>query len=392
MADQRERRTRRKKKTTSAEAALAAARKRRRDEERKQAAARTAKPGTKVDQPAAKPAVTPPAGFTPRDEAGRQLAQKVSDKKFDKRQGEPISGISMLQAADRVDANAQALAAEQKPRSLADPGLFGGVSDASIKARLTAQKNATDEIRRARLRKEGSAIYMGAKEAAVRRALPGDSEFEGGQYRVPKSVQIDNVVDKNQLMAWLADENRFNDIKGRMQKAGLDVESYDDVAKLWKSVLDQAGATYSLTGKKVTPWSLLELRGKQMVGGKPQSKTTISTSIEEMDPSQARLMFEKAAQEFLGRRASNDEIDDFIAKAQTIARQNPQVTKTTTQFGFDGEAVSQASVSSGGADATAAAAQLAAQDMAMQDEEYGALQASGYYMPMLLDALGSPTD
>jgi hypothetical protein len=278
--------------------------------------------------------------------------------------------------------------AEKKPRALADPSMFGR-SDKAIKDRLASLKNAADESRRTALRKTGSAVFMGPKTVETGHAAGRD----GLRFGQTASYEIDNIIDKNHLMAWLADEGRFNDIKARAQQAGIGVESYEDVAKLWQSVLDQAASTYSLTGKKVTPWALMSLRGKQMVKGKPQAKTGVSTTIEEMDPAEARLLFEKAAQEHLGRAATKAEIDDFIAKAQTIAKANPLVQNWRQEVGFDGEAVEdsvEVTSKRGGAEAVNAQAQVAAMDMAKQDEEYGAYQAAGFYGPLLFEALQSP--
>lgn len=277
----------------------------------------------------------------------------------------------------------------EEKRTLADPALFG-ISDKRIKDRITAQKNALDDARRKALAKTGSAVFYGYKNEQIRRPQRG-GEFEGGTSRVPQSVQMDDIRSKEELMSWLADETVFGQIKKRMKAAGLGVESYDDVAKLWKAVVDQAAATYSTTGKKVSPWAILSLRAKNMdANGKPSSRTTTSTSVEEMDPAQARLMVEKSATEFLGRAPRPEELEDFIAKAQTIARQNPNVTTTTTKYDFAGDPVSSSSVSRGGADVVSAKAQIAAEDAAKQDEEYGAYQAAGVYMPWLMDALASP--
>lgn len=280
----------------------------------------------------------------------------------------------------------KAEAAVQRRSALANTKLYGGTSDKAIKERLAGLKDAADEQRRKGLRKTGSAVYLGKRKITTGHAAGPD----GLRFGQTADYEADNIVDKSQLIAWLTDGDHVTKIQAQAQEAGLDVQSYDDVAKLWRSVVEQAAEAYSLTGKRVTPMELIALRGKSAVGGRPASRTTTSTSIEEMDPAQARLMFEKAAQEHLGRRATKAEIDDFIAKAQTIATSNPNVTTTTTQYGFDGEAESQSSFSRGGADAVAAQSQVAANDMAMEDEEYGAYQAAGFYMPELFRALGSP--
>jgi hypothetical protein len=123
-----------------------------------------------------------------------------------------------------------------------------------------------------------------------------------------------------------------------------------------------------------------------------QKRVSTSTTFDEMAPETARGMLEQTAQNLLGRAPTQSELEDFIAKAQTIARQNPTVTTTTSQVGFDGEVEqgTSQSVTKGGGQAVTDKAQAAAQDMAKQDEEYGAYQAAGTYFPLLFDALSSP--
>lgn len=306
-----------------------------------------------------------------------------------------VAGKSMLGAANKITGLAIDMQrrnpAQQQKRALADTSLYGNAGGKNAAARLAALMDAADKTRRANLTKTNSAVYLGPKIANAKIRNKGPERFdEGGADTTQAGPVGDDIRSKDELLAWLTDERVFNQIKKRMNDAGIDAQSYDDVAKLWTSILKQAADTYSTTGKKVTPWALISLRGKTMVGGRPANKTTVSSSIEEMDPAQARLMFEKSAADFLGRSATSAEIDDFISKAQMIAKQNPNITTTTTQYGIDGEPVSQQSASRGGADVVAARAQVAAMDMAKQDEEYGAFQAAGPMFGWLTDALQSP--
>lgn len=306
-----------------------------------------------------------------------------------------IDPNSLAEANEKIAGIAAAVRASaiaQKKRTLADSKMYG-ISDRNIQARLAALKNAQDETRQRALKEKGNAVYMGQVDSKIRNRLPGDGgDFEGGQYRIPEKVAIDNVVGKDDLLAWLSDPKKVEYIKTMAQKAGLDVESYEDIGKLWESVVKQAAQTFSVTGKKVTPWALMQLRGKYAVGGRMQDKVTTSTSIEEMDPAQARLMFEETTSKFLGRAPTKAEIDDFIAKAQTIAKANPRISTTTSRVGFDGEIEqgSQMTVSRGGQEVVNAQSELAARDMAKDSEEYGSFQAAGTYMPLLFEALQSP--
>lgn len=326
-----------------------------------------------------------PKTTTPMASAGRGVDQGSIAAR------DSQTGKTMSDAAQKIAGLAQPLIAQAKAEkiAIADPALYG-TSDRNIAARIAAQRNALDEARRKLLRDKGNAVYLGAKTEQIRREIRG-GDFEGGTNRIPQSVQTDDVRTKDELLSWLTDETKVAQIKAAANKAGIDVQTYDDIAKLWNSVVSTAASSYSLTGKKVTPWSIITLRGKFMgTDGKPTSKVTTSTNIDEMDPAQARLMFEQTATQALGRAATKQEIDDFIAKAQTIAKQNPGVTTTTSKMGFDGNITDQTSVTKGGADVVSAKAQLAAQDQAKQSEDYAAFQAAGNYFPMLFDALSSP--
>lgn len=331
----------------------------------------------------------------PGDPVGRGAnlaAQGKSDGSFGKpaAPAPPFKGAS--EAANKIAGLASGIMGSklQDRRKLADTSLYGG-GEKERAAKLTERMNAQDQVRQTQLKKTGNAVWMGPKIANAKVRNRGPERFdEGGDTTTQIGAVGDNIVTKDELMSWLADESNFNKIKTAANKAGIAVESYDDVAKVWKSVVDQAAATFSTTGKKVTPWALLQLRGKTMKNGKPASKTTTSTTIDEMDPAEAKMMIRNAASQALGRDPSKEEIEDFIAKAQTIARRNPNITTTTTNYGFDGEPVSQSSVSKGGGDAVTAQAQDAAIEQAKQSEDYTAYQAAGVYMPWLMDALASP--
>lgn len=297
--------------------------------------------------------------------------------------GEQIAGLAL---------KFQPPAAAPKPKSaIADPSLYG-TNDAKRAQNLSARSAAYAETQRQlALKNKGQLIWMGATKKQVKIRNSGPERFdENGSDTSTQTVTLEDVKTKDELMSWLADEKTFNEIKKRMTESGIAVQNYDDVAKLWSSVIDQAAATYTSTGKKVTPWALLSLRGKSMVNGRPAPKTTTSTSVEEMDPAQAKVMIKNSLSQLLGRDPRKEEIEDFISKAQTIAKQNPQITKTTTQYDISGDPVSQSSVSSGGQDVVTAKAQLAAEEQAKQSEDYAAYQGAGVYMPWLMDALSAP--
>lgn len=283
--------------------------------------------------------------------------------------------------------------ARTERKALSNPGLYG-VSNKDRATKISALMQAQLEQSTQAVKKTGDAVFMGQKKIKIRntgQARYDDGAGPGNSYT--EEAGPDDILTKQELLSWLADPTKLEEIKRVANNAGIAVETYDDIAKLWGSVVDMAASSYSFAGKKVTPWSIIQLRGKYMdASGKPKDKITTSTSIDEMAPEQARLMFERTASDMLGRSATKAEIDDFIAKAQTIARQNPAKTTTTSRVGFDGEIETegQSSVTTGGAEVVNAKAQVAAMDAAKQSEDYAAYQAAGNYFPMLFEALNSP--
>lgn len=305
--------------------------------------------------------------------------------------GTDKAGASMVAAAKTITGLAAPLQAQARQEKLSNPlsfvGLYGG-PEKDRAARITAAQTAANEDAALAAKSKGQAVWMGPTPKKQRTKVVGDMPDAPGA-DTTLTTNAETIATKNVLNSWLADPAKVDQIMQAAQKAGLDVTTYEDAQKLWMSVVDQAGDAYSLTGKKVTPWALIQLRGKYAVNGRPADKVTTNTSIDEMSPSQARLMFEQTAQQQLGRAPTKAEVDDFIAKAQTIARQNPVVTKTTSKVGFDGNVTDSTNVTTGQGEA-AAKAQLASMDQAKQSEDYAAYQAAGNYFPMLFDALQSP--
>lgn len=285
----------------------------------------------------------------------------------------------------------KALAESRAKNPIANPSLFGVSTKKraqNLSDRLIAMNASIQQAK-----SKGNAVYMGqdpkAKTAKIRRSGPERMDESGKDYEEEKVGDL--VLTKDELMSWLTDEAKVAEIKAAANKAGIAVETYDDVAKLWNSVVAQAASSYSITNKKVTPWSIIQLRGKYVgADGKMKDRVTTSTNIDEMDPATARLMFEKTAMNQLGRAPTKQEVDDFIAKAQTIALKNPAVTTTRQKLGFDGNVESQTSRTVGGGQAVADQSEIAAMDQARQSEDYASYQAAGNYFPMLFEALSAP--
>lgn len=281
---------------------------------------------------------------------------------------------------------------------LTDPKLYGSPEGRRQGLVLAAQEMQAlkDKQTFDTLSKNGQAVYMGPMKAPKPKSRYGSdfAQTQSDAAKIAGEIIGDDIQSKAELMSWLAMPDKLEQIKQRMRKAGFDVQTYDDISKLWTSVVSQAADTYSFAQKKVSPWDILTLRGKNTVGGKvaPRTVTSTETHVDELDPQTARSTIEKAAFDLLGRKPTEAEVDDFISKAQLIAKENPTVTKsrTTINYDFGGDEKSRSTQSSTSGGFTAAAADQAAREQAMQSEDYGAYQAAGVYFPLLFDALKSP--
>lgn len=288
---------------------------------------------------------------------------------------------------EKQAAEIRGLAATKQTYPAANPDLYGNTRKraANLSERITAVDATIQQQKR-----QGQAVWMGldpnARTVKIRRSGPERKDEFGGDTTEEKVGDL--ILTKNELLSWLTDDAKVSQIKAAAEKAGYTVGSYEDIAKLWTDVVSTAAQAYSTSSKKVTPFDLIKLRGKYLVNGKPADRVTTTTNIDEMAPETARMMMEKTAADMLGRAPTKQEVDDFIAKAQTIAKNNPTVTKTTQKIGLDGNVTSTVNSTTGGG--TADKAQAAALDSARQSEDYAAYQAAGNYFPMLFEALQSP--
>lgn len=343
--------------------------------------------GTKLEARTNVPMANSGKGTDPEKIAERDIGTAASQAAY------KIAGLATnlrkQNQAEKAREN-KAQAASRQTYPAADPSLYGNTRKRAenLSDRITAI-DATIQQQKAK----GIAVYMGmdpdAPTVKIRRSGPQRKDEFGSDISLEKAGK-EIVLTKDELLSWLSDESKVTEIKAAAEKAGFTIQSYDDVAKLWTAVVSQAASSYSLSDKKVTPWALMTLRGKYLVNGRPKDRVTTSTSIDEMAPEQARMMFEQTAQQALGRAPTKAEVDDFIAKAQTIAKANPAITTTTHHYDISGEEESQDSTTKGGQDVVSAKAQMAALDQARQTEDYAAYQAAGNYFPMLFQALQSP--
>jgi hypothetical protein len=200
----------------------------------------------------------------------------------------------------------------------------------------------------------------------------------------------------NQPYLW--DEEELDEAMKRMQDAGLDVKSFDDVNSVWQSLVERAAKTYTISQgeKKVTPWDVLDLiereDGVANGGEDPDNFTTTSThkSIQDISEGEAWSTLQNNLSRMLGRDPSDQEVRDFTHRMNTLAARNPAISKTISTY-KDGKLVNSTTneVDSG---FTADDMAMSAYEKAQANPEYGAYQAASTYFNSAIQALGAIGD
>lgn len=200
----------------------------------------------------------------------------------------------------------------------------------------------------------------------------------------------------NQPYLW--DEAELDDAMKRMQDAGLDVKTFDDVNSVWEGLVERAAKTYSYSKgeKKVTPWDVLDLVQREdetANGGKDDENFThvsTSKSVQDISEGEAWSTLQSNLTRMLGRDPSDQEVRDFTHRMNTLAAQNPAISKTISTY-KDGRLTNSTTkqVESG---FTADDMAMTSYEDAQADPEYGAYQAASTYFNSAMSAMGAIGD
>lgn len=167
--------------------------------------------------------------------------------------------------------------------------------------------------------------------------------------------------------------------------AGLlqDPADYMGAQTLWQKAVDES-ARYYAANKNISPWQVVGLMAGQ-ANGKGLAKTTTNASTSKNLPSssEANALVTKVYQDQLGRNPTDGELKQYRIFVEQQAKAHPQTTTTTQTTDGTGNS-SSASTTSGGVDLG-----FETNKALQADPEYGAYQASTYYMNALHAALGS---
>jgi hypothetical protein len=221
---------------------------------------------------------------------------------------------------------------------------------------------------------------------------------EGNDATLPTTKTQAETVTRALNQPYLWDEEELDEAMKRMQDAGLDVKTFDDVNDVWQGLVERAAKTYTFSKgeKKVTPWDVLDLVKREdeaANGGEDDENFThvsTSKSIQDISEGEAWSVIQSNLSRMLGRDPSDQEVRDFTHRMNGLAARNPAISKTISTY-KDGRLVNSTTreVESG---FTADDMMKDAYDKAQADPEYGAFQAASTYYNAAVSALGAIGD
>lgn len=201
----------------------------------------------------------------------------------------------------------------------------------------------------------------------------------------------------NQPYLW--DEEELDEAMKRMQDAGLDVKSFEDVNSVWQGLVERAAKTYTISEgeKKVTPWDVLDLVQREdatangsAVDDENFTHVSTSKSVQDISEGEAWSTLQNNLSRMLGRDPSDQEVRDFTHRMNSLAARNPAISKTISTY-KDGRLTNSTTneVESG---FTADDMMQDSYESAQSNPEYGAYQAASTYFNSAMSAMGAIGD
>jgi hypothetical protein len=235
-------------------------------------------------------------------------------------------------------------------------------------------------------------VYMGQKSSGMADGMDG-----------PKGpVDYSMSADTAKAYYGMLQPSEQKSIGNKLYQAGLihDPGDYDSVVAAWNSAVDYAGLIYTGSGRRITPWDVLQSRIgladaslKKTAAAAKQPTTVTSSAVQVLTDGTANTMIKAMYQNELGRDPTAGELSRYRSMLINKSESSPQVTTTTKKFlknpdGTQGAEISGAgsSVTTGGFGADDANDIL--QQKTQADPEYGAYQAATTYMGALENLMG----
>lgn len=193
-------------------------------------------------------------------------------------------------------------------------------------------------------------------------------------------------------LPYLWDQDKITKSMERMQAAGIEVKTFDDMVSVWQGLVSRASKSYTLSDgeKQLTPWDVLDLYKSETgeedsSGAYTGTRTSTSRSVNELTEGQSWSVLQGTLQKMLGRDPSDQELRNFTYKMSQAAARNPSVTKTISHY-KDGYLTGSNSHTSGGF--TMDDAMEKAYDRAQNNPDYAEYQSATTYFNAALSALG----
>lgn len=244
-------------------------------------------------------------------------------------------------------------------------------------------------------------VYMGDTDRRVVTQTAQDFDtprgFGADAAPVVKNVETEQAqtIQRALNQPYLWDDEELDDAMKKMQDAGLDVKSFEDVTSVWESLVERAAKTYSFSKgeRKVTPWDVLDLVNRETEtangGEDPENFTYTSTSknVQDISEGEAWSVLQSNLSRMLGRDPSDQEVRDFTHRMNTLAARNPAISKTVATY--KNGRLTNSSTTEVDSGFTADDMVQDSYEDAQADPEYGAFQAASTYYNAAIGALGA---
>jgi len=162
--------------------------------------------------------------------------------------------------------------------------------------------------------------------------------------------------------------------------------SPSELGELWGWALEQIDAAEVMGSDPKDPWHWLDMRRAQEEAdlaekNGPSTTTQTQRTINLTDPTTAGAVIDQTLRNLLGRRASDEEREQFMSTLRATEQANPTITTMTSTStpsadGMD-QSVDSSSTTTGGAPDPGTAAQAYADDELMGEQK--AMLAASYY-------------
>ncbi len=233
----------------------------------------------------------------------------------------------------------------------------------------------------------GSVVYLGATHAEQRTGS-GDSEFHmNANSGVKQFSTIDNV--NNVYLQFKPDEQqRFVDFLDAYYGKG----KWDQTkaAPFWKNAVMLAATAY-MRGDEVTPWDAMKsfVDGAIKDGSAPSVSSGMHVGYRDVQTTltnrtQAKALVDNALSNYLGRSATEEETQQFLAALNSQEKSSPQVTEGSRSYNAKGASTGTSATTQGGIDPAEFA-----KEWAMSREGSAEHAAATTYLDAFMQTLGA---